>query len=539
MKVVGLPYEKFVTSMKHVDPALVFKHPHQPTLEPHETTYQGYLAYPGSVTLVPTLAATSCLTKVVQDTPGAPACPSPTHTHNAMHAKPTPHGFTKWLHKPCVHAQLEVARLALNAGATRVYLSKHCLTKGTWHTRSASVKKKSAAAGETCVHTAAAVGVPLTHIPDPTTAVAPPSPAGVVFAEPMVDGPPLGGGVGIAEHLAKRVMRDTMAAVASLYLLQEVALSVADARAALMDHTPVDRWTVAAHTHTTPATAPTAGPAYDAAVWATVRATVPWYSRAAARVTFIDDFETFVQRYALALARNFFDYLTMACAGESRHCPGGKWTDGKPSTRHEAWQRALVYDPRSLLPTLQAVFLHGKWGGAYGGPKWAFIAHEAQRYWTLAPLVFVDHVNSLQHNGGLAFNKGYVLSMPGSSYMTMLNTKQQGSLLASGTWPMSTWAHPAAPTHTTQWALAGARGLGILETIGATLVPTPDPDVPPFTWGSKPFSLAIGGSYVKATSSTLPTLHTVTHGGDTGAPAPPWDSDPADRRAGSTTDVAV
>src|SRR3990167_4646165 len=88
-----------------------------------------------------------------------------------------------------------------------------------------------------------------------------------------------------------------------------------------------------------------------------------------------------------------------------------------------------------MLPVLVWCFNAHQWGGSYGGPKWGKIARAAALYYTLrgAPTVFADHCVDLDHNGGLAFDKGYILknSADRMGYMKMLDAKRHGSLLGS------------------------------------------------------------------------------------------------------------
>ena len=201
----------------------------------------------------------------------------------------------------------------------------------------------------------------------------------------------------------------------------------------------------------------------------------------------------YAEHYANTLARNFFDFLTIACYGEARHKQGGGYTFDDATMTHgrsSAYQSALKNDPRDLLPKLSHIFYHYKWGGSFGGPKWGKIADTAALYFKpefrTVPIAFVDHCVDLAHNGGLAFNKGYILKNPEnqSAYMTMLDEKRNGSLLDS---PHS---HPITPD--VAELLATGVGLGLIRRPKATFKIEPDVAVPVLTWGSEQVKLYHG-----------------------------------------------
>lgn len=153
-------------------------------------------------------------------------------------------------------------------------------------------------------------------------------------------------------------------------------------------------------------------------------------------ICFMTDFEEYYESYRERLMDNMFDYLTMICVGEARHHGSVKWPVKRPQSRSEAYIQALQHDPRYLLPACESIFGNLKWGGSYGGPKWANIAKQTALYFKHKshPAVFVDHVVDLSHNGGIAFNKGYIINLEigQSEYIQMLDTKRKGSLLQSG-----------------------------------------------------------------------------------------------------------
>jgi len=107
--------------------------------------------------------------------------------------------------------------------------------------------------------------------------------------------------------------------------------------------------------------------------------------------------------------------------------------------------------------------------------------------------VFVDHCVDLAHNGGLAFNKGYIIANPSSEsdYMTMLNEKKEGWLSET-----STLSHPIVPAVAN--LVADGVGLSMLKRPRKDYRIVPDVDVPTLTWGDELVTLYdghVGGSY--------------------------------------------
>jgi len=193
--------------------------------------------------------------------------------------------------------------------------------------------------------------------------------------------------------------------------------------------------------------------------------------------------------FADTLARNFFDFCAMAAFGEFRYgTHNGRYTvavNGKPvalESRAYAYEIALTLDPRQMLPLVEHVFrIPGMWGGNIGGKKWANIAKAAGLYFKLAeraPIAFSDHCVDLAHNGGLAFNKGYLLKNPRNQadYMAMLDCKRHGSLLAS---KLTLEVSPECAT-----LVYGAVACGIITSPTAKLVDKVDTPSPRLTWGT-------------------------------------------------------
>ena len=204
------------------------------------------------------------------------------------------------------------------------------------------------------------------------------------------------------------------------------------------------------------------------------------------RIEFISRFRKVHSEYGSRLARNFFDYLTIACFGEARYKDGGLYAlhakGGKQQGRAVAYQTALHYDPRHLLPVMEQVFGRVNWGGGYGGPKWSFIAKQAQWYFKLAmaPVAFADHVVDLAHNGGLAFNKGYIINNPKdqATYMEMLTVKRNGYLTRD-------WTKSLDVPEEVYRIMVEAVSLGFIQAPTANIWPAQDVKVPTLKWGSE------------------------------------------------------
>jgi hypothetical protein len=206
------------------------------------------------------------------------------------------------------------------------------------------------------------------------------------------------------------------------------------------------------------------------------------------RESFKGRLRVFRRAYAERLARNLFDFCVMASYGEARHRDGHYYAMGEGSAqgRSAAYLKATKYDPKYLIPLLERMFCWVSWGGTdntgYGGPRWGNIAITAGRYYDLLenPVLFVDHCVDLVHNGGMAFNKGHIITNPSDQheYMAMLDEKRNGSLLK--------WKGHNLPMAPEVMSLViEAWGLGIIEKPLAEIVPVDEPLVPTIAWGDK------------------------------------------------------
>lgn len=105
-------------------------------------------------------------------------------------------------------------------------------------------------------------------------------------------------------------------------------------------------------------------------------------------------------------------YLYLASFAEARHAKGRcshiiEDVTAYDYSREQASKAAVRFNPTLTLEKLIELFNSNWFGGGFGGKKWGDIAKASYKYFTdaLPPLLFVDHVVSVQHNGGMAFSK--------------------------------------------------------------------------------------------------------------------------------------
>lgn len=315
-----------------------------------------------------------------------------------------------------------------------------------------------------------------------------------IYTAPMLDYPPLLANGGETTKVVNGAARHTFGATVGLYVLQDLYLALTDGPVRVTKVPKgfrVDGKVTGYEEHVS--FAGEDGENYN------IGLRMLWH-----------EFTTFKREYELRLARNMFDYLVMACAGESRYDKSVRaWcNESAPQSRSEAWSRAVQYDPRTLLPVIETVFRKGntKNSGSYGGKLWANIAKSAGLYFKFLamPLVFADHVVDLKHNGGLAWNKGYGMNMPNeSSYLAMLDYKRKASLLG---WRGKTLECNADVVGFVRRVQGYCETRGFYRTVGddtvwhetspglkvlAGLTPVNDTKVPTIKWGSETFS--VGG----------------------------------------------
>jgi hypothetical protein len=371
--------------------------------------------------------------------------------------------------QPCYHfyAALGKALSAMPGGPFHFILHKHTLKPGMMNSKGKLALQKK---GLSCAHgeldptgasglTEVSATATASVASKPVAKLKPaPVPKGQPLTIPMLDGAPMEPGQTASVAGIKGKMRPVYAITTSLYLLEECKIGAAKIPAATCAEIPDHLLMRAAHA-------------------------VQWRNR----VT------RYAEHYANTLARNFFDYLTIASFGEARYGQGNKYTFGGVNMgagRSHCYQIALKYDPRDLLPKLVHAFNEYHWGGSYGGKKWGKIAETASMFFLPGfrdcPIAFIDHCVDLAHNGGLAFNKGYLIANPDheSAYMAMLTEKRNGSLLESKL------IHPV--TSEVADLLSTGVGLGIVRRPKANFKIVPDVAVPTLTWGDEHIALYDG-----------------------------------------------
>ncbi len=357
------------------------------------------------------------------------------------------------------------------------------LHKNKIHSYSSYGKIHAAMAGFPCAHAGAQsieAQVSAPHVSAPVAAPVHHAPSGAPVALPVLGGDLLTDGETTDLAAVKSAIRGVYPATCSMYVLEELRA------AASGNGFPKSSSSVADHR------------------LADYCGAVNWVRR----------LRSCYEGYSARLARNFFDYCVLASFGEALHGNGSKYTLGDTSLPHSACNShpdALQYDPRNMLPVLVWCFNAHQWGGSYGGPKWGKIAQSAALYYTLgasAPVVFADHCVDLAHNGGLAFNKGYILRNPSdhAGYTAMLDTKRHGSLLGSRlklevTEPVYRLATEAA-------------NLGIIPACRAALEIKTDLVVPTVRWGVESLTVYLG-KHTVAPAINSNTESEVSHDGPT------------------------
>lgn len=140
-------------------------------------------------------------------------------------------------------------------------------------------------------------------------------------------------------------------------------------------------------------------------------------------------------RYDRKLALLLHDYIVGICLAEARHAdyraeqhiPGLRESGGGEGRLGVALQ-AHLYEPKALLVSLIELFSL-KWTTAYGGAAWQKIAEAGLMYYTQPHSVFIDHAADLSHNGGLAFDKCFLIGLDSeSNYKQMLDAKRDTTI---------------------------------------------------------------------------------------------------------------
>ena len=348
---------------------------------------------------------------------------------------------------------------------------------------------------------------------------------------PPIGGPPLLG----TRKTHEGPRRHTFGAVMGLYVLDEIGLALDGVRRQVLagaTGSPSYALGRFAYTHA----APSLSPAAVTSRLVQERLAAWGQPRLAQFMGTVDDI---APAYSDRLARNLFDYLTLACFEEMRFCHSARWHN--PGIAKSAHLSGYIrFDPRQALPVLAHAFRYGSWTGGYGDEKWALIAEAASLYagaLRATPLAFADHVVDITHHGGLAFNKGYLMDAPpAKAYLDALGVKRAGSILAYQPVPTPTLkcrrcgepcghtspeqsrlplANGAAGDATEGEApapaagatpltlLSEAKALNLIHTLGR-FHPVEDPTVEPIQWGAEEFYLEITGA--EKGKSPTPTL---------------------------------
>jgi len=83
-----------------------------------------------------------------------------------------------------------------------------------------------------------------------------------------------------------------------------------------------------------------------------------------------------------------------------------------------------------LTGALQWQFYNSSWNGGYGGPKWGSIADCLHRFVTgeYSAEMMMDTIWTLQHNGGVLFNKGHVYGSETHVLKRILDIQRSGQV---------------------------------------------------------------------------------------------------------------
>lgn len=87
----------------------------------------------------------------------------------------------------------------------------------------------------------------------------------------------------------------------------------------------------------------------------------------------------------------------------------------------------------NLTGAMQWAFYHSKWSSGYGGPKWGSIADCLHRFVTgeYSAEMMLDTIWTLQHNGGVLFNKGHVYTHETATLKRILDIQRSGQIPAA------------------------------------------------------------------------------------------------------------
>jgi len=139
--------------------------------------------------------------------------------------------------------------------------------------------------------------------------------------------------------------------------------------------------------------------------------------------------QSYHKPFTEAFAETLRDYLWFAAIGEARHSGRSigeyiiEMYDYLSSGRSTTYDDVARYYPptKENRSVLYELYNYYEWGGSYGGGPWATIVESIDLYDTLTPSAFIDHCADLQHNGGVAFDKGSVPFWNIEGYSVLIN----------------------------------------------------------------------------------------------------------------------
>lgn len=148
-----------------------------------------------------------------------------------------------------------------------------------------------------------------------------------------------------------------------------------------------------------------------------------------------------------------FYYLLLVCIRESRHNQSKSNSKAKMASQfgeevanffcgstggeddiHKTFLNKPPHAPiGKLTGAMQWAFYNSKWAGGYGGPKWGSIADCLHRFVTgeYSAEMMLDTIWTLQHNGGVLFNKGHVYSHETQTLKRILDIQRSGQIPAA------------------------------------------------------------------------------------------------------------
>lgn len=160
----------------------------------------------------------------------------------------------------------------------------------------------------------------------------------------------------------------------------------------------------------------------------------------------VEDYHTLMNEKAV---RAFY-YLLIVCIRESRHNQSKSASKPKIAEKFgepvanffctsgydegSIHQQFLNNPPLAkigdLTGAMQWAFYHSKWAGGYGGKKWGSIADCLHRFVTgeYSAEMMLDTIWTLQHNGGVLFNKGHFYGYETPTLKRILDIQRSGQI---------------------------------------------------------------------------------------------------------------